>query len=178
MTDEIDVDGVNDCADIELLDVDESAEGELGLEELTLLMTTQHVTDLEDKIKKEFEELKERQAQVRYLHKLLKLINAQGDGKNGFDANKDPELRQLLDQAEVLGIELPSKRYIFDASERQRLVENIRMTCEDLNMQNELQMQTITRLTNERYETHQMARAIQRPLHEAKVNKARGIAGR
>jgi hypothetical protein len=40
-----------------------------------------------------------------------------------------------------------------------------------------MQIQTISRFTNERYETYQMARSILRPLHEDKQRKAREISG-
>ena len=52
------------------------------------------------------------------------------------------------------------------------------MHIEDLNTQNDMQLQTVTQLTNERYETYQMARAIMKPLDEDKKQKARSVAGR
>jgi len=66
----------------------------------------------------------------------------------------------------------------YSREERERLVENIRMACDDLNMENDMQIQTVTRLTNERYEAFQLARSIMKPLHEDKINKARALAGR
>ncbi len=61
---------------------------------------------------------------------------------------------------------------------RELLIENIRTSIDDYNTENDLQLQMITRYTNERYETFQMVRSIMKPLHEDKVNKARSAAGR
>jgi len=67
-------------------------------------------------------------------------------------------------------------KFKYNKDERDRLVENIRMTIEDLNVKNDMQLQTITRLTNERYESYQMARSILKPLHDDKINKAHAMA--
>lgn len=162
-----------DCDEVELNPGE--GEEELGLESLSLLLCSKSVKDIEARIRNEFEDLKQRQAQVRYLHKLLKIINAHTDAKGKFDASQDKELQKLLDQAAEMGVMLPNSTYKFSSDEKTRLVDSVRMTCDDLNLQNEMQMQTVSRLTNERYEAYQMARSILRPLHEAKVNGFRGM---
>jgi vacuolar-type H+-ATPase subunit H len=135
---------------------------DLGLEALTLLVCTNKVKSLEEKTKKELTELRERQNQVKYLHQL-----------NGQD-----ELLDSLTKAQEMGIDVDLTKKTYTREERDRLIENVRMSCDDLNTQNEMQLQTISRLTNERYEVYQMARSILKPLHEDKISKARAAGGR
>ena len=84
----------------------------------------------------------------------------------------------MLKQARLLGAEIDEEKLKYNNEERERLIENIRMTIEDFNVQNEMQLQMVTRLTNERYESYQMARSILKPLHDDKMSKARAISGR
>ncbi len=150
----------------------------LSLDALALLVNTKRVRDLEDRAKAQYQELKNRQAEVRFLHKLLKVVNASTDSKGGFSASSNEELKTLLREADAMGVHIPEGKTSFTKEEKERLVDNVRLTCEDLNLQNEMQIQTITRLTHERYEAFQLARAILKPLNDDKVNKARAIAGR
>jgi hypothetical protein len=84
----------------------------------------------------------------------------------------------MLKQAKEYGVDLKDDKFKFNKEERERLIENIRLTIDDCNVLNDMQLQTITRLTTERYESYQLARSIMKPLHEDKTNKARAIAGR
>lgn len=149
---------------------------DMSLEAMVLLLTTDYVRELESKMRNEFKELKSRQDKVRFLHKLIKAINKSTDDKGKIDWSDDEELKELLDLAREMGVEIPEDQYKFKEAEKNRLLENLRMTVDDLNVENDLQLQTITRLTNERYEAFQMARSIMKPLHEDKVNKARKLA--
>jgi len=155
---------------------DDSDDKELSLEELSLLLCTDRVRMLEEKTRKEFTELKKRQSEVRFLHKLLKGINAATDSKGNLNLNDYPDLQELLEQAREFGVDTPQDKTKFSREEKECLIENIRLTTDDLNIQNEMQIQSITRFTNERYESFQMARSILKPLHEDKINKARAIA--
>lgn len=150
---------------------------ELSLEQLALLLTTDRVHFVEGKIKSEFSELKKRQDQVRVLHNLMKVLNKLTDDKGALDISNNQEVQALMKEVKDLGVNIDETKTKYTKDERDRLIENVRMTIEDLNVQNDLQMQTISRLTNERYEAFQMARTILKPLHEAKLNHARGIAG-
>lgn len=162
-------------------DVDKTKDAQsppdLTLEAMTLLICTNKVQALEEKTKKELQELRQRQNQVKYLHQLLKAINASTDAKGNLDLKGKEDLKKSLAEAKEMGIDVDLNKVSYTKEERDRLVENIRMSCEDLNTQNEMQLQTISRLTNERYEVYQMARAILKPLHEDKINKARAVGG-
>jgi len=59
-----------------------------------------------------------------------------------------------------------------------RLVENIRMTVEDLNTENEMQMTKVSRLHSERLEMFQFIKSILKSEHDAKTNHARKMDGR
>lgn len=150
----------------------------MSLESMVLLITTDRVNHLEGNIRTEYETLRARQEDVRFLHALLKAVNAATDENGEFDWSDEPELLEMLEKAREMGVDIPEGKTKFSAEDRLRLVENIKVTVEDLNLQNELQLQTITRLTNERYEMYQLARAIMRPLHETKMDIARKLAGR
>lgn len=150
----------------------------LSLDSLALLVNTHRVRQIETKIRSHYEEVRERQTQLRFLHKLMRVVNASTDSKGGFNISKDEELQKLFEEAKAMGIEIPVGKTSFNKEDKDRLVENIRLTCEDLNLQNEMQIQQVTRLTHERYESFQLARSILKPLHDDKINKARAIAGR
>ena len=149
---------------------------ELSLEALILLINTERLKHLQDKTEKEFATLKERQDKVAELHNIMKAINAATNSKGELDVTGNEELQGLLEKAKELGVDVKDGKK-FNRDERDRLVENIRMTVEDLNVQNDMQLQTISRLTNERYESYQMARSILKPLHDAKTSFARGMRG-
>lgn len=151
--------------------------GDLSLEALALLINTERLKYLETKISNEFIELKKRQDQVSFLHKLVKTINV-ATVKDEFDCSQNQELKDFLVKAKQYGVEIKDGKFKYNKEERDRLIENIRMTAEDYNILNDMQLQTITRYTNERYEAYQLARSIMKPLHDDKINKARAIGGR
>ena len=149
----------------------------MSLEALILLITTERLKHLKDKTRTELSGLKERQEKVRTLHKLLRSINAETDEKGKLDCTNNPEIKNLMKTVKDLGVDIKDDKFTFTKEERDRLVENLRIAAEDFNVENEMQIQTISRFTNERYETYQMARSILRPLHEDKQRKAREISG-
>jgi hypothetical protein len=150
----------------------------LSVEALVLLLTSERLHKLEEDSRTQLEELRKRQQKVGFLHKLMKTINAGTTAKGEFDLTPLKDLKDMLLQAKELGVDLDETKMKYNSDERERLLENLRMTVEDLNVQNEMQLQIITRMTNERYESYQMARSILKPLHDDKLNKARAIAGR
>ena len=150
---------------------------ELSLEALVLLINSERLKNLESKIATEFLELKKRQDEVSFLHKLIKMINT-ATTKDELDCTNNQELKDMLAKAKEYGVDLKEDKFKYNKEERERLIENIRITSDDNNVLNDMQLQTITRLTTERYESYQLARSIMRPLHEDKVNKARAISGR
>lgn len=150
---------------------------DLSLETLILLINAERLSNLQSKTETEFKALKERQEKVAELHNILKAINAATKANGELDLTKNDDLKKLLARAKELGVDIKGDMNNFNREERDRLVENIRMTVEDLNVQNDMQLQTISRLTNERYESYQMARSILRPLHDAKISFAKGIKG-
>lgn len=147
----------------------------LSLEALILLINTERLKRLHQQTHNEFQELKKRQDQVSYLHKLMKSINKSTNSDGEFDSSNG-DLQNMLAEAQKMGVDIDPSKTSYNKDERDRLVENIRMTIEDYSTQNEMQMQTVNRLTNERYESYQMARSILKPLHDAKMTVVRGIS--
>jgi len=150
---------------------------DLSLDALVLLINTERLAYLKKQTHKELTEVKERQKIVTALNKLLKGINTATNDKGELDISGLNDLQEQLKNAQEYGIEVEEGKLKFTRDERSRLVDNIQMTVEDLHFETDMQMQTVTRLTNERYETYQMARSILRPLHEAKVSHAKAIRG-
>jgi len=149
----------------------------LSLEALILLINTERLKFIQDKTLSDFTELKDRQKKVAELHKILKAINSATNADGEIDISDNEELKELLQKAKELGVDVKDDKFTYNRDERDRLVENIRMTVEDLNVQNDMQLQNVSRLTNERYESYQMARSILKPLHEAKTSHAKAIRG-
>ncbi|MCP5507666.1 MAG: hypothetical protein H7A37_05150 [Chlamydiales bacterium] len=150
----------------------------ISLEALVLLINTERLRTLEGSTEKELKELTARQKIVSDLHNTLSAINDATDSKGKLTIKKDSDLYKMLKEAKKMGVKISKKEGSFDSNERERLVENIRMHIEDLNVKNDMQLQKVTRLTNERYESYQMARSILKPLDEDKKNKARAVSGR
>lgn len=148
----------------------------LSLESLALLINTDRLKFLENKITSEFLELKKRQDQVNFLHKLIKTINI-ATVKDELDFTNNQEIKDLIKIAKEYGVEIKDGKFKYTKDERDRLIENIRITSDDFNVLNDMQLQSITRLTNERYESYQLARSIMKPLHDDKINKTRAMAG-
>jgi vacuolar-type H+-ATPase subunit I/STV1 len=156
---------------------DTPSKKKVSVEGMALLVGMQNITKLEQKVRDELKTLSERRNQVTTLHKLLKSLNSVTDDKGEANLSKNPEIKEMLEKAKELGLEIPPIKDKYTKDERTRLVENIRTTCDDLNIQNDMQVQTISRMTNERHEAFQMMRGILKPAHEDKVNKARAIRG-
>lgn len=150
----------------------------MTLETLVMLINTERLKYLQETTDKELNELKDRQQDVRTLHKVMKAINGATDEKGNLDISKNQDLQKLMKEAKDLGIDIKDGKNKYNKEERDRLVENLKMGVEDLNVQNEMQLQKVNRLTNERYESYQLARTILKPLHDDKLSKARAIAGR
>lgn len=156
----------------------------MELEQLVFLLLTDRLKQLQNQSVDEFQQLKKRQDKVVELHKVLKSINSNTNSDTELKFPLGCDLDKLLQRAKDLGVDVcngtkgKDGKITYSRDQRERLIDNIRMTIEDLNMQNEMQMQTVTRLINERYESYQMARAILKPIHDDKMSKARAIAGR
>jgi hypothetical protein len=174
---------------LETIDVVKTAEirdpNEMELEQLVFLTLTERLKQLQTQSQDEFKELKKRQEEVVQMHKALKAINSFTDSDSLLSFDQDSDIhQQFKDLREKFDIPLhdgsvdKNGKISYTREQRERLIENIRMSIDDHNTKNEMQMQTVTRLVNERYESYQMARAILKPIHDDKMSKARAIAGR
>lgn len=149
----------------------------LSLEALILLINSERLKQLQDKTAAELKELKDRQEKVAELHDIIKAINAATNADGELSIQGNDELKALLERAKELGADIPEGKETFNRDEKDRILENIRMTTDDLNVENDMQLQTVSRLTNERYESYQMARSIMKPLQDAKMAHARAARG-
>src|SRR5262245_8356560 len=115
----------------------------LSIESLTLLITAERLHQLESDSRRELRELKERQKNTSFLQKLTKTLHAATSSKGELDHSKLPQdklddLQEMLRGAKELGVELDEEKLKYNNDERERLIENIRLTIEDLNIQNEM----------------------------------------
>jgi len=149
----------------------------LTLEQLVILVNTERVRSLEAKSKAELQELKARYAQVRTLNDLRKLINNVLSADGSVDLTKHPELLEKLNNAKSLGVPVVDGKTQYSKEEADRLLDNVKMTIDDLNVQNDLQMQQVSRLQNDHHESFQLAMSIMRPIHNAKQSSIRAIGG-
>lgn len=154
----------------------------MTLETLAMLLNVARLKHLHKVTDAELTDVRKQQSQISTLHKLLKKVNGITDAAGGANFNKDgvpdADLQALISQARDIGAEVDPAKTVYTKEERDRFVENIRMTVEDLNVKNDMQLNTINRLTNERYESFQLLKTIFKPLHEANMQAARGAAGR
>jgi hypothetical protein len=89
------------------------------------------------------------------------------------------DLRKGLQEAhEQRQVEIKWPVDSYNRDERDALVSALDMACKDLNLQNDLQMQDLNRVYQDRLEVLQMARSIMKNLHDDKVHKARSANGR
>lgn len=151
---------------------------EMSLEALIMLINAERLKSIHDSTTKEFGDLKKLQDTVSYLQQLIEKINAATTAKGDFDCSKNPELQKLLKEAGDMGVEIKAGKFTYNKDECARLIDNIGLTIKNYDVKIEMHMQTINRLTNERYESFQLARSIMKPLHEDKIGKARAIAGK
>lgn len=171
----------------------------LGLESMTLLVVRQAINNLNTKSERELHQLKERQGWVSDLHKLQRTINNCKDASGNVNLDlSDPAIAQLLSDIQnpmqkrsrinhdaanplddpdpaYLGLEFDPKKGTYTKDEATQLLDNVRSAVEDLNVENDMRLQSLSRLMNERYEAYQLARAIMKPLHDDMVQKARAI---
>lgn len=148
------------------------------IEGLVFLMLTTRLNYLKDELKKEFTGLQEGQEKVAELHKILQALKSNKGEKGDIDFTNNPELKTMIERAKELGVDVKEDKTVYTKEQLNDLFENIRMSVEDLNVRNDMQLQKATRMTSERYESFQLARAIMKPLHDDKHNKARAISGR
>lgn len=148
---------------------------EVSLDTLVLIVNANRLKQLNEKSEIEFKELKDLQAKVAKLHEIMKKINAATDEKGELDTTNNEEIKKLLEEAKELGVDVKEGKFKYKKEERDRLMENLRMTVEDHQVVCEMKMQTVNRLINERYESYQVAKSILKPLHESKMKMVQGI---
>jgi hypothetical protein len=173
-----DVIPVVDPSALETINGDGFDAKKVSTETLLLLITYDRLNYLEKASRDELKELKKRQQEVAFHHKLIKALNTATDKEGKLDITELADLQEMLQKAVEMGVDIDTTKLTYDREERDRLLDNIKMTVDDLSVQNEMQLQRISQLTNERYESLQFARAMMKPLHEDKQSKARAIAGR
>lgn len=125
----------------------------------------------------EFEKLREKAKELMQAGNALvaEADRLEKEGRKAEAKALREEGSEMQEVAQVLGAE--SSKEIYSKDEKDKLVENLRMTCEDLNTVNQLQTQTVSRLNNELHESLLIGRDIMKRVHEILSAMARGIRG-
>lgn len=148
-----------------------------NMEPLVKLFLASRLKDLQESSKKKLKELQDGQEKVSKLHQLNQKIKAAKGSDGTLDITNNPELKDLLAKAKDLGAEITPNKTKFTKEECNDLIDNIKIAADDLNVKNDMNLQTMTHLTNAIYESFQAARSITKPLHEDKYAKARAARG-
>ncbi len=91
--------------------------------------------------------LSENQDKILKLFDLKKRINTIVDKGGMNKVENDPESQRLLGE---MGVKLSDKEGVF--TNKEDVVENIRLFIEDLSIENEMKLQQVIRFSNERFE--------------------------
>lgn len=173
---------MSDVGNVQVIQKSEGAGGggeydDWTLEKLLFLVHTERLKHLEDKSATTLESLTASQDKVSKLHDLIAKINEATDKDGKINVVQGSELEALLKEAKEMGVKVATTEGEFSDKEKDRLIENIRLEIENLNVKNDMMLQEVTRITNERYEMYQLTRMAHKVLDEDKKNKARAIRG-
>lgn len=150
----------------------------IRLEEALLAFLKQHLDSINGESRKELNELHQRQDKVTLLHKLMQAINSATTDNGSFDCSDDNDLKDMLTKAKDLGVNLQDGKFSFNPQEKDRLLDNIKMTADDFNVQNDMQIKTIERLNYDVHDSYGAAKSIAKELHEIYKGMIRGMNGR
>ena len=163
---------------IDKIEDKENIKPSYSLETLALLVNKQRVDQLEDKLRTNFKDLKKRQEEIKGLQSLIRALNRATDDDEKLDFTKDEELKELyIAMDKRFELKLPEGT-VFSGAARERVIDNIKMAVDERNLENDLLMNTIQQLNNERNESFQMANKIIKTLNDAKMRVTQALAGR
>lgn len=147
------------------------------VEQLFLMVKVDRFKYLDDKIGDNLSKLSDRQTKAAKLQDLIAAINAKTvNGK--VTVEKGSDLEKMLNEAKAEGIAISKTDGEFDSSERERVIENVRMKVSEYTTKTEMDFQAVNRATNERHQTIQMAYSSVKTLSDLKKTMARNAGGR
>lgn len=148
----------------------------IDLDPLALLVYSEKLEMLETEGKDLMEEISGTHKNIQHLHKILAKINEETDEDGKLKPSE--ELKELYNQAEEMGLSVDRsllEKEKLDFNQKERLVENIKMSIEDLNMENDTKLQKVNHLNNERFSVIQFIRKVLDSLHQTKQMVIRNI---
>lgn len=157
----------------------------LTVKQLALLIVHHKLDHLKLSYLQKMLEWKENRAKIQDYTVVLSLINARvkdgklqlepSDSKEEFKYNLRAQLEQLVKDGLILNIPADG---LFDAQAREGLVTNLKGMLDGFNLNNNIVIEDLQQIMNERYEAYQYARGIMKPENDAGTQVARNIAGR
>lgn len=141
------------------------------VQQLAFMLHLSKANDVRTKIAAEADELKARQAKIKYLHEIMQEVNNALDKQGNLDLTKNPELQKKLKAATEMGVKIPEDLSKFDVHQSKRLMDNLTYVVEDFEKEDSTQMRKITSLYTESEQSIMIAKntlsAIDKPLRAA-----------
>lgn len=151
------------------------AEEEQSLETLLWMIRAGHLETLTKKSKEGFQKAAESQKVVAELYDCIKAINRATKGQDSLDISKDDALKTILKRANELECEIELEKMTYTKEERERLLENIRMTVDEKNTDNDLHIQEMTRNYTGQNEMFNLLKSSFGKLDDIKRSILRGL---
>jgi hypothetical protein len=107
--------------------------------------------------------IKERTDDIDLLTLLISKINSE---PHGINWKNNPEMRQLVDRARALGVDIPAGKYEWSVDEKKILKENIQMRKDSMEKITQLERTDMQRFLQEASQCHQMRSNILKLLKE------------
>ena len=130
-------------------------------------------------------ELRQRQEKIRFLHDLIQEINSLTTDGSDLNLSPDPEIQEKLAAAAKMGVRIPTApdsnpdnptyKTTYSNIERDRLVENLHLTSDELDKDNKMAAQRITILIQESDRYVMLASQVMKYEQKAKQGATQGI---
>jgi uncharacterized protein (DUF342 family) len=161
---------------IEDINKDNDPHRDISLKQMIKMLHSSRMSYLMDQMKKETKEINMCKQRLQHLHKILQKINNLTDENGTIDLSRDPELVKLLEEAKAMGIQVKDKMKL-TAHERNALRENINLVSEELNLNINMQMNTVSSLHKEWDQSFMLLKSCIATIKKAEDEHIRGIRG-
>lgn len=111
--------------------------------------------------------IKERTDAIDHLTLLISKINSE---KGAIDWTKNEEMKQLIDRARALGVDIPEGKYKWTEDEKKMLKENIQMRKDSMEKVTQLERTDMQRFLQEASQCHQARSNVLKLLKEVTDN--------
>lgn len=122
-------------------------------------------------------EINQRQDKMRLINDIIAEINNLTDEKNGLDISQNADLLEKLQVARQLGVKIKEEQVKFSAIERDRLIENLHLSGDSWNKENQHQTQKMEIHIKELDRIMMILKDVDRKEDQAKRPMLSGMRG-